>query len=810
MKTSTLFTAGALLAPMFLASFEVRAQARPSAGDVAIPRAGPAVPTRTQEDASHDAIAASRALPESPAVPTTIAADLDAQVLYDEPGDGRLWARGASWKASFGSEGAVYFPRVGPDEPRSLPHSLSPDSVTIGEVPVAFDRASAFARSGDRVTCDRGAFIEAYDLVPGSVEQSFVFDVLPRSGDLVLHIPVSSELEAVETDSGLEFRSAQGRVGYSRAVAVDARGRRTPVATRIEDGAITLRVGAGVLADAVLPLVIDPVLTAIFPDSTTADTFSTDSAYDPFNGVWVFVYEQVFSASDHDVYVKEYPANGGPAIASTTVDFTGDSWVRPRVADLAFPHLFLAVAGVTASSNGARTVKGRTVQPNGTLLTLSAQFSISGSLTGSCIRPVVGGDPFPGTSAFWCVAFEHDNTSGTRQIAYCLVDASAFVTAGPIHLAGTTDESPSISKSNDTSIWLLSWLRTTSLTKHIEAAQIMWNGSAISGPFDVAVGTFFGTPSSSSPLSGTQITAVTYQGGIHVGSQDSTIVVALLDGPTVLQVVDLMALEHSTTSAQDETAPSVDSDGSHFLVAYSEFDPAFSHYELFATDLAVAGNTLQPVQSHVELQPGLGQTQLASSVAAARAGGSLAHRYLVTYDIRQNDQDHDVAGRFFDGLEGGTASPFCFGDGTGTACPCGNSGGPGRGCANSVSSSGSGLTLSSGVVSSLADTAVLQANGVPGGASCLFFQGTGAGVGAPFGDGLRCATGSVIRIAPKHANSLGIATYPEAGDPSLTLQGGVPPQGGLRTYQLWYRNSAVFCTSATFNLSNGLAVQWAP
>lgn len=31
---------------------------------------------------------------------------------------------------------------------------------------------------------------------------------------------------------------------------------------------------------------------------------------------------------------------------------------------------------------------------------------------------------------------------------------------------------------------------------------------------------------------------------------------------------------------------------------------------------------------------------------------------------------------------------------------------------------------------------------------------------------------------------------------------------GWRYYQLWYRNSAAFCTSATFNLSNGFALEW--
>jgi hypothetical protein len=33
---------------------------------------------------------------------------------------------------------------------------------------------------------------------------------------------------------------------------------------------------------------------------------------------------------------------------------------------------------------------------------------------------------------------------------------------------------------------------------------------------------------------------------------------------------------------------------------------------------------------------------------------------------------------------------------------------------------------------------------------------------------------------------------------------------GLRTYQLWYRNAAVFCTTSTFNLTNGIEVSWVP
>jgi hypothetical protein len=50
-------------------------------------------------------------------------------------------------------------------------------------------------------------------------------------------------------------------------------------------------------------------------------------------------------------------------------------------------------------------------------------------------------------------------------------------------------------------------------------------------------------------------------------------------------------------------------------------------------------------------------------------------------------------------------SPFCFGDGTGGACPCGNSGAPGNGCDNSHATGGA--ALSSFGVSSLGDDSLV-------------------------------------------------------------------------------------------------------
>jgi hypothetical protein len=155
-------------------------------------------------------------------------------------------------------------------------------------------------------------------------------------------------------------------------------------------------------------------------------------------------------------------------------------------------------------------------------------------------------------------------------------------------------------------------------------------------------------------------------------------------------------------------------------------------------------------------------------------------------------------------------SVFCAGDGSASPCPCGNAAlaGSGTGCRNSI---GNGALLgSSGTPSITSDTFALEGSGMPN-ASALYFQGTNAvsaGTGAPFGDGLRCAGGTVTRLGTQQ-NVMGMSTYPAAGDPLISVEGADAP-GDVRFYQCWYRNAASYCTSHTFNLTNGIRLAWLP
>ncbi|MBK7876045.1 MAG: hypothetical protein IPJ77_09875 [Planctomycetes bacterium] len=156
----------------------------------------------------------------------------------------------------------------------------------------------------------------------------------------------------------------------------------------------------------------------------------------------------------------------------------------------------------------------------------------------------------------------------------------------------------------------------------------------------------------------------------------------------------------------------------------------------------------------------------------------------------------------------GAPSPFCDGSGdtTITPCPCNNHGARGRGCANSANALGAALGTTG---SNLDDSLVLVASGLPGATTCVFLQGTEQG-DAPFGDGVLCLGGAIVRVALRSA-SAGVCTLPNASD-TLTLaqMGGVQlGSGAIRRYQTYYRNGAAsFCPPASFNATNGVEVGW--
>jgi len=736
---------------------------------------------------------------------------LASHVLYDEPGGGALWARGTAYKASFDAAGATFYPFLGSRAPRDYPHALSADRVSVGGEPLASAPAGAAHRDADHVVVDRGAFSEVYDLGLESLEQSFVFDELPSRGELVLHVPLAAELPGVSgvaTDAGLEFANESGAVRYGRATAIDALGRHVEAPLAPCAGGLEIRVPADFVARAALPLTIDPVVGTIIIDSTTDDTLSPDVAWDPTQQSWLVVWEKVFSSVDSDVFAASFTGGGTP-IANLAVDLSGASWQAPRCANLAAAQQFLCVAAVTSGT--IKKIMGRTIEPAGTILVGSSQFDIGTAGTGNKIRPDVGGDPYPSSPSYYCVVYEQDFTSGDPAIAYRLVAPdTSLLGSGPTYFptaSGVKNYVPGISKSDDTSSWLVAWQADSTFSfGDLLAARVHWDGVLLDSTFGVTSGTLVldTYPSCSSRLEGSGLQAIAFQRTQGLGGVPD-IGVCLLDGTSVVKTVNLTALENSGQQGVAQTLPSIDSDGQHLLVGYSEYDSAFHHDNVFVSDLYVSGTEIGLAQSH-QILFDIGQSERRVRISAQHGSAQPTGRYLAMFDAEQNSVDHDVLGYLFDTFTGGSWSAFCPGDGSQAPCPCGNSGASGHGCANST---GNGALLElTGVPSTLDDSAVLQVSGVPNGKVCLFFQGTVDDPPTPVGDGLLCTKGTITRLIVRSAAG-GTVRFPSSGDPALSSAGMVPLGGGLRTYQVWYRDSASTCTGAGSNLSNGVVVDWA-
>jgi hypothetical protein len=152
---------------------------------------------------------------------------------------------------------------------------------------------------------------------------------------------------------------------------------------------------------------------------------------------------------------------------------------------------------------------------------------------------------------------------------------------------------------------------------------------------------------------------------------------------------------------------------------------------------------------------------------------------------------------------------FCFG--TNTACPCANAGAAGNGCANALFPSGAVLSAS-GIAGTSpgTDTLVFTATNMTGPA--LLFQGTaqqGGGTGVAFGDGLMCAGGVIVRLGVVITDGSS-ATWPGGSNPNPIYVTGGSVSGDVRHFQGWYRDAAPFCTTATYNLTQGLTLTFVP
>jgi len=157
---------------------------------------------------------------------------------------------------------------------------------------------------------------------------------------------------------------------------------------------------------------------------------------------------------------------------------------------------------------------------------------------------------------------------------------------------------------------------------------------------------------------------------------------------------------------------------------------------------------------------------------------------------------------------------FCSGEQISSACPCRNVGAPGHGCENSAYTGGALLTMS-GESNLASDSVQFLVQGAVSDALSIVVQGDASVRPAVFGDGVRCIGGELKRLYVQAAGA-GRIFVPMPRDESVSARsialGDPIPNGGVRYYQVFYRDPAVrFCESPAgdmFNASNGVSITW--
>ncbi len=401
------------------------------------------------------------------------------ELIFDEPGDGRTWARSPGWKASFGPEGLTYVPFFGSTAPKSFPLRLNLGSVSVSGEPLGLESRER-RRSGSTVTLDRGTVREVYHLDELNVEQTFVFDTLPATGEIVLDIDLETELAGRQhADGSLEFGNEYGLVRYGSATAIDAAGKSLALEQTLDNGHLRIRVPASFVASATFPLTVDPIISTFSFGTGPRSVTNLDAAYDAKNTTYQIVFSERQSATDSDILTINYNAPLGLLVSLSSIDITSSNWIEPANASAHHEEQFLCV-GLRGSGVGNREVWGRT--RNADTGARGPQFRISGF--GADAVDVGGkGNDVISVYDYMVVWQEADIINQDFDIVAQAVNGDSTLTNSRIMIdgdAGDYDTNPSISKSsgrpdtpNGTNEYMIVWQREVGADNRNVRAQVI-------------------------------------------------------------------------------------------------------------------------------------------------------------------------------------------------------------------------------------------------------------------------------------------------------------------------------------------------
>ncbi|MCB9876610.1 MAG: hypothetical protein H6835_03320 [Planctomycetes bacterium] len=619
-------------------------KAAPTAADAQSPVDVPQLPPQQTADQK-------RPLPEH--LRRAIEAAVPQTVLFDRANDdGRLWALGADYKAVFAADTWSFIARPDADAEQLEPLQFALTAARVGGGALPIAAHGDLQHDGERVHLQHGAVRETIELLLGGAEQSFTFTALPRRGELVLEIAVRGALQGGDAEQGLRFSSQHTDVRYSDAVAIDANGATVPAATEWRGDHIEIRVPAEFVATAALPLVVDPLISSGTVTSGTADVGNPDLVFVPATNEWLVTYQKLYAPGDWDCWVQRMNASFQPVGAPTAIDFTSNSFFRPRVAHLRFYGVSMVVGELRFGSIPVKIV-GRIV--DNAAATTTAQFDISSATAVSSYVPDVGADCYGG-AGYFTVVWEHAYSSTDHDIyARQVTNTGTLRGTGPIYVqaSGAYESNPSISKSDggqsfgDQRYAIVYQRQAPNLDWDILGAMLSWDGvlQLFNGTYSFPIETSISStvlPNVSAPTlsapNGERYFLCVYE-SVWSNAGDIEMAAFDLDGNVMVRN-NLVWLEQSPLRlGWPQHFPSVACDGTRFAVAYHEnwnnsatdldvriATVAYGNGQLFAMDSAAAAAT--------------GAPEFAAQIASRYASSGLQDQGHATVN------DYDNAGTF--------------------------------------------------------------------------------------------------------------------------------------------------------------------
>lgn len=602
-------------------------------------------------------------------------------VVTDQPGDGRTWAGGTTWKASFGAEGTLFAPLF-PNAPKHFPVTFGMPQVTV---------AGNALRSGGTshelvqhtVTFNRGDFQERYQLMGKGIEQQFVFSRLPARGTIVVNVPVTTELAGQRNGGGLEFVHELGKVGYTQAVAIDASGNRLELSTELRGNSIEITVPAAFVENARLPLIIDPLVGASVDISAATAPPSVESlpdiSYDVTNDEYMVVFQRFLNATDTDIYCQRMSGAFALVGGLVNIDFSFDVWENAKIANNNIANNHLVVCQVSTDGPAPWWIAGRIIAAGTGVV--GAQFDIEKAgvpshQSGSMVNPDVGGDPILVGPTYYCVVWERIYSATDRDIHFKQVNANGTLrTAAPILLENSGadyDTNPSISKSDgitpiSSQYWAIAFQRRYSATdEDIRGALVDWNGVILqtgtppANSWSVDFSSFSDrnpTVSSITDVMGGQRYMLFAYDTVNGTQSDITGRVYDITGASRSPRQDLNVLEGATAAQQafPQKNPSADSDGCRFIVAYDEWYNAGGVDQdvlisLFSFQAAAGANgTL--VLNEARQTAGYSSTvEINGEVTSVHSGGGGMTRYAGAWQDANGAANDKIEGISYDGF----------------------------------------------------------------------------------------------------------------------------------------------------------------